>query len=256
MATGYYTAASGMLMQQRSLNVIANNMANAHTTGFKTERVVSSTFEQHLLTRQEGIEKTFIGTGDAVRVVEDVPTKFDDSLIKNTERPFDMAIMGDGYFVVEDSNERRYLTRNGEFDIDEDGYLVLPGVGYVQGQKGKIKVGGSDFTLDAEGRIFNSKGRRVDTFQIVNAFEGTQLEKFANGMYQIPGMQGEEIDDIEGLYVVDDPYVKQGVLEASNTDMNREVSLMIEVQRNFQSCSRALMMIDEIEQKAANIGSL
>ena len=66
MATGFYTAASGMLMQQRSLNVIANNMANASTPGYKTERVVSTTFEQELLMRQEGFQKTFIGTGDAV----------------------------------------------------------------------------------------------------------------------------------------------------------------------------------------------
>ena len=118
MATGFYTAASGMLMQQRSLNVIANNMANASTPGYKTERVVSTTFEQELLVRQEGFNKTPIGTGDAVKIVEDVPTRFDESYVKVTDRPFDMAIMGEGYYLIKDSAERRYLTRNGHFDID------------------------------------------------------------------------------------------------------------------------------------------
>lgn len=256
MATGFYTAASGMLMQQRSLNVIANNMANASTPGFKTERVVSTTFEQELLVRQEGYNKTSIGSGDAVKIVEDVPTLFDESYVKSTERPFDMAIMGEGYFVIEDSAERRYLTRNGNFDIDEQGYLVLRGAGRVQGAKGSIKIGGSDFTMDSDGQVYNAKGRRVDKIQVVEVAEGTKLEKYANGMYQVPGAQTEELGDVAGLFESRDARIKQGVIEGSNTDFNREMALMIETQRSFQSCSKALMMIDELEQSASKIGSL
>lgn len=257
MATGFYTAASGMLMQQRSLNVIANNMANASTPGFKTERVVSTTFEQELLMRQEGSRRTYIGSGDAVKVVEDVPTNFDESYIKNTERPFDMAIMGDGYYMIKDSADRQYLTRNGHFDIDEDGYLILPGFGRVQGSRGDIKVGGSDFTIDSDGEVYNAKNRRVGKLSIIGVTEGTQLEKFANGMYQVPeGPDFEEVGDVPGIYEMREFTIKQGALENSNTDFNREISLLIETQRAFQSCSKALMMVDEIEQKAANIGSL
>lgn len=257
MATGFYTAASGMLMQQRSLNVIANNMANASTPGFKTERVVSTTFEQELLMRQEGFQKTFIGTGDAVKIVEDVPTGYDESYIKTTERPFDMAIMGEGYYMIKDSADRRYLTRNGHFDIDEDGYLVLSGFGRVQGSRGDIKVGGSDFTIDSEGEVYNAKGRRLGKLSVIGVAEGTQLEKFANGMYQVPdGPEFDEIGDIPGIYEMREYAIHQGALESSNTDFNREISLLIETQRAFQSCSKALMMVDEIEQKAANIGSL
>lgn len=257
MATGFYTAASGMLMQQRSLNVIANNMANASTPGYKTERVVSTTFEQEFLVRQEGYKKTYIGTGDAVKIVEDVPTNFDESYVKTTDRPFDMAIMGEGYYMIKDSADRLYLTRNGHFDVDEEGYLVLPGMGRVQGSRGDIKVGGSDFTIDGEGEIYNSKDRRVGKLNIIGVTEGTQLEKFANGMYQIPeGPEFEEIGDVPGIYEMRTFTIKQGALENSNTDFNREMALLIETQRAFQSCSKALMMVDEIEQKAANIGSL
>lgn len=255
MSTGFFTAASGMLMQQRTLNVIANNMANSSTPGFKTERVVSSTFQQDLLMCQEGYNKSSIGKGDAIKVVEDVPTQFDESFIKPTDRPFDLAIQGEGYFTVKDSEGKQYLTRNGQFDIDDNGYLVLPNVGRVQGSKGDIKIGGSDFTVNSEGNVYNSKDRMVGTLQIVGVTADANLEKFPNGMFQVPGGEGIP-GDTAGLYEVKSPVIGQGILESSNTNFNREVALLMETQRTFQSCSKALMMIDEIDQKTANIASL
>ncbi|MDD3429078.1 MAG: flagellar hook-basal body protein [Oscillospiraceae bacterium] len=255
MATGFYTAASGMLTQQRTINVTANNMANASTPGFKTERVVSTTFQQQLLMRQEGYQKTNIGKGDAVRVIEDVPTQFDSSYITETYNPFDFAIQGEGYFNVVDEGGTTYLTRNGGFNIDEEGYLILAGAGRVQGLKGDILVEGSDFTVNSDGNVFNSKGVMVDTLKITGVAEGTQLEKFANGLYQVPGAGGD-IGITAGLYQVATPNIGQGMLEGSNTDYNRELTLLISTQRNFQSCSKILQMIDEVDQKTAAIASL
>ncbi len=255
MATGFFTAASGMMMQQRTLNVIANNMANANTPGFKTERVVSTTFQQELLMRQQGYNRTFVGTGDAVKVVEDVPTQFDESLVKATGRPYDLAVQGEGFFVVKGDNDRQYLTRNGQFDIDADGYLILPGVGRVQGSRGDLKIDGSDFTVNSEGAVYNVKGRLLGSLQIISASPEAELEKFPNGLFQTPGGAGIP-GETPGLSEVGDPRVGQGLLEASNTNYNREVALLMETQRNFQSCSKALMMIDEIEQKSATIASL
>ncbi len=255
MATGFYTAASGMMMQQRTLNVIANNMANANTPGFKAERVVSTTFEQALLMRQQGYNRTFIGSGDAVKVVEDVPTQFDASFLNTTERPYDLAIQGEGFFVVRGDNDRQYLTRNGQFDIDADGYLILPGVGRVQGSRGDLKIDGSDFTVNADGSVYNAKGRLVGALQIIAAAPEAALEKFPNGLFQVPGGEGMPGETV-GLSEVANPQIGQGMLEASNANYNREIALMMETQRNFQSCSKALMMIDEIEQRAAAIASL
>lgn len=255
MATGFFTAASGMMMQQRTLNVIANNMANANTPGFKAERVVSTTFQQELLMRQQGYNRTFIGTGDAVKVVEDVPTEFDESFVKTTERPFDLAIQGEGFFTVKSDDGKQYLTRNGQFDIDTEGYLILPGVGRVQGSRGDLKIGGSDFTVDSEGAVYNTKGRSVGNLQIVAASPEAELEKFPNGLFQVPGGEGV-VGETAGLSEVTNPQIGQGMLEASNANFNREMALLMEAQRTFQSCSKALMMIDEIEQRAANIASL
>lgn len=255
MATGFFTAASGMMMQQRTLNVIANNMANANTPGFKAERVVSTTFQQELLTRQQGYNRTVIGTGDAVKVVEDVPTQFDETLIKTTGRPFDLAVQGEGFFVVKDAEGKQYLTRNGQFDIDEEGYLILPDVGRVQGSRGDVKIDGADFTVGSEGSVYNTKGRLVGSLQLISASPEAALEKFPNGLFQVPGGEGQP-GETAGLSEVASPNISQGMLEASNTNYNREVALLMETQRTFQSCSKALMMIDEIEQRAANIASL
>ncbi|MEA5136649.1 MAG: flagellar hook-basal body protein [Candidatus Fimivivens sp.] len=255
MATGFFTAASGMMMQQRTLNVLANNMANANTPGFKTERVVSTTFQQELLTRQQGYNQTKIGSGDAVKVVEDVPTQFDESLIKTTGRPFDLAIEGEGFFSVKGADGKLYLTRNGQFDIDNEGYLILPGVGRVQGSRGDLKIEGSDFSVNSEGAVYNTKGRMVGSLQVIAASREAKLEKFPNGLFQVPGGEGV-LGETAGLSEVAAPTIGQGLLEASNTNYNREVALLMETQRTFQSCSKALTMIDEIERKAANIASL
>lgn len=255
MATGFFTVASGMMMQQRTLNVIANNMANANTPGFKAERVVSTTFQQELLMRQQGYNRTFIGSGDAVKVVEDVPTQFDESFVKTTGRPFDLAIQGEGFFTVKDAEGKQYLTRNGQFDIDADGYLILPGVGRVQGSRGDLKIEGSNFTVNSEGAVYNTKGRLLGSLQIIAASPEAGLEKFPNGLFQVPGGEGEP-GETAGLFEVASPKIGQGLLEASNTNYNREIALLMETQRTFQSCSKALMMIDEIEQRAANIASL
>ena len=142
MLTGFYTAASGMFMQQRTLNVLANNMANAATPGFKAERVVSTTFEQELLTRQERGNNGLLGKGSPVRLVQDVPSLFDPSLLKETNRPMDIAINGEGYFNIKSADEQQYMTRNGNFDIDDEGFLVLkvPAELWVKKAKLTLKV--------------------------------------------------------------------------------------------------------------------
>ena len=77
MLEGFYTAASGMLMQQRTLDVLTNNIVNAKTPGYRANRVVSTTFEQEFMTRLEQQNTGRIGVGAPIRVVAEVPTRFD-----------------------------------------------------------------------------------------------------------------------------------------------------------------------------------
>ena len=148
MLSGFYTASSGMLVQQRNLNIISNNLVNSQTTGYKSERLITTTFDHEFLTRIEKNNNERIGSGSPVSLVDDVITNFNGSSLDETERPLDMAIVGEGFFNIQ-GEERQYMTRNGNFNIDQEGYLVLDGVGRVLGQNGAINLNGSsDFTVN------------------------------------------------------------------------------------------------------------
>ncbi len=234
-----------MLMQQRTLNVLSNNMANVKTPGFRVERVVSSTFEQALLTRMEGAKSAVVGSGDPIRIVEDVPTSFDPGFLETTNRPFDMAIGGEGFFVVQSENQQ-YLTRNGNFDLDEEGYLVLRAAGRVMGQDGEIFLdGSSNFTVSLEGVIYDGNGRRVDTLLIAQPTNYAELEKYANGMFIDPNAA-------TAPYNGGGVQVSHNTLERSNANLNEEMARAIEAQRTFQICSSMLKSIDQLNDKTAN----
>lgn len=241
MLSGFYTAASGMLQQQRKLNVLSNNMINSRTPGFRAERVTSSTFEQEL-SRQEQGNKTKIGAGAPIAILQDVQTVFDPSYLENTDRPYDIAINGDGFFNI-DGGDKQFLTRNGNFDIDSEGYLVLKNVGRVLGQSGAIQVGSSNFKVDKNGIVYDAEGEELDTLLITQPQDLTKLEKYSNGMYVDSASQASQVENAK---------VEQNAIERSNVDLNRELTLVMEAQRSFQACSTILKGLDEINQKTAN----
>ena len=104
MLRGYYSAASGMLVQQRNLNVIGNNISNSQTVGYRAQRVIQSTFDQELVTRYENGEYIKIGDASQTNLIETIETDFNESSIYETENPFDMAIISDGYFNIAGNN--------------------------------------------------------------------------------------------------------------------------------------------------------
>ncbi len=250
MLRGFYTAASGILSQQRTLEVLTNNIANLNTPGFRASRVVTSTFEHELLTRIEGENTGRIGTGDPIRLVSEVPTRFDPSSLEETGRPYDLAIDGLGYFNIqapedEAGNEgAQYLTRNGNFDVDEEGRLNLPGVGFVLGENGPIELESADFTVGSDGTLYDAAGDAIDKLLLTIPPEGTEITQLQNGLYRTEDMEANEPVD-ESTQLV------QGWIERSNIDLNREYTLVIEAQRAFQACSTALQIIDNIDQRAA-----
>ncbi|MEA5010144.1 MAG: flagellar hook-basal body protein [Angelakisella sp.] len=243
MLSGFYTAASGMLLQQRTLNVLSNNMANVQTPGFRVERVVSTTFKEALVQRTEGMNKQIIGSATPVKIIEDVPSNFDPSSLENTGRPFDIAINGEGYFNIQ-VGEQQMLTRNGNFDMDEEGYLVLRGAGRVLGEDGPIQVETSAFYVAPDGTIYDDENREIDKLLVTYPQEDAQLNKFINGLYTI--------DNPELNAPVEDATIMQGTIEQSNIDLNREYTLVMEAQRAFQACSTALRLVDEMNQKTAS----
>lgn len=240
MLRGYYSAASGMLVQQRTLNVVGNNLVNSQTPGYRAQRVMEKTFDQEVVSRYENGRYTTIGNGKQVNEVETIETNFNESSIYETENPYDMAILGDGYFNIRTENNQTFLTRNGTFSCDSNGFLVLEGVGTVKGEDGDIYVGGSDFTMDSSGNVYDNEGRYAGRILITKPAENSQTIKYKNGLFLT--------DNVEN---VENAQIKQYGYERSNVDMNDEYTRLMEAQAAFKACATALSTINTLNQKSA-----
>lgn len=246
MLQGFYSAASGMLMQQRALNVVGNNLANAQTPGFKTNRLVSTTFQQALLARLERYNNAALGTGESTRIVSEVADIWTEGGLTETGRPFDVAFTQYGFFNIQGDDGATYLTRDGQFDLDDEGYLVLPGRGRVLGTGGPLLINTSDITIDKDGNITNDlTGAALGQLLLTVPTTDADIQETPTGMYTATAVQPAT-----------DPGLVQGAYENSNVNLTLELSSMIMAQRNFSSASEALKMIDATYAKAVNIASL
>lgn len=253
MLRGFYTAASGILSQQRTLEVLTNNIANIRTPGFRASRVVKSPFEMELLARMEENEtkSAVIGSSAPMQLVSEVPVKFDTSALQETGRALDFAIDGEGFLNIvgpadaADNPGVQYLTRNGSFALNENKQLELVGAGLVLGEKGVIELKDADFTVEPDGSIYDSRGRYIDRLLVTVPAEGSQTRIAGNGLYLTDNMQANQSVSAQTK-------IRQGWLETSNVDINREYAMVMEAQRAFQACSSALQIIDKIDQKSAS----
>ena len=246
MFSGFYTAASGMLMNQRSLNMAANNIANVKTSGYKPKLLVKTTFDQQLVREMNGRTEG-LGQGSTISVGTREMTTHGQGPIEDTGKTYDLAINGDGFFVIQGENGQ-YLTRNGHFTRDDEGNLMLPGVGQLMGDGGPVYVDEEGFRVGADGIIYDNEDGALDQIQIVVPDNYDSLEFYDNGTYGAGA--GVELSQVY-------PTVYQGKLEQSGVNLNNEMTRAMEVQRAFQSCGKALTIIDQMNQKTANeIGKL
>lgn len=246
MYSGFYTLASGILTRQNEIDVLGNNITNVKTPGYKTDRVETSAFEMELMVRMENGEPTVLGdgVGQVSSIIRDIHTIMEPGIIEATERELDVAINGDGFFNIRTVDGQTAITKNGNFDLDEEGYLVLNGVGRVLGKNGEIYVGESGFKIGANGAITSANGNYIDTLLINKPAEGITVTKLENSSFLVQN-QGDLVE-AESFTVI------QGALESSNVDINTELTKLIEAQRSFQLYSSALQIIDQMDQNGSS----
>lgn len=246
--SGFYTAATAMLIQQRRLNTTANNIANVKTSGYKGERTVMQSFNDVLVGRQTKNSITPIGTKSSLTVVDEIKYVFDIGDFEETKRPFDLAIGGEGFFNIQGASGEVYLTRNGAFVLNEQGNLELTGSGILLGESGPIQLSNSNFKVNERGEVYDSEGEYVDKLLITKPEDFKTLDKTVTGLFK---------ETEASVMSESDVYIYQGHLERSNIDLNQELTHMMEVQRSFQSVSNAFRLIDELNGKAiSEIGKL
>ncbi len=241
----FYTAGSGMLVQRDRMEVLANNLTNVDTAGYKSDSLISGTFQDMMIERLNDpkiVSTTNIvgplGTGTHI---EEVYTSFGQGNVEETGRTCDMALEGDGFFVVSTPNGERY-TRDGSFSVNSAGYLVTSEGLYVQGQNGRVYVGGEDFKADEQGNIYVGD-KLTDKLHIAAFTDNAGLRKDGSNLYErVSG----GVQAAQGVKVV------QGSLESSNVDTAEELTRMMATSKAYQLNQRVLGMVDESLQKAVN----
>jgi flagellar basal-body rod protein FlgG len=242
MVRGFYAAASGVLAQQRNFNVMASNIANVGTAGYKTETLLSSSFAEHLVARVGGgnIAPTRnIGTGSFFTTNIGEYTDFTQGSVETTGRELDMSVNGDGFFMIRTDDRGDVLTRNGQFDVDEEMNLVLPGVGQVLDDgMAPITLESSSIQVDISGaiRVGEEEVAQIGVFQVEDTAALTNAGK---GFFQ----SEEEPDAAAGGY-----QVMQGTLEKANVNMAMEMSRVMAGQNLYNACTQVVKMYDVLNE--------
>lgn len=241
MNRGYYYACNGMIMNQRMIDCIGNNLANASTAGYKRDTVVTNTFDEQMILvkhRQE-LSGTF-----KHQFVDTSYTDLEQSSFDYTESPFDVAINGDVYFNIAGYNGETMLTRNGQWELDSEGYLCLNNSGRILGENGEIYLGNKDFVIDVDGTIYQN-GEMVDRLLLSYIDPEGDVTKFGANMFTsvdaraVP--EGTRYDIIQGAF------------ERSNIDWNYELTMMMNSNRLFETNSKILQICDSMNRSATSL---
>lgn len=236
MNSGMYSALSGNLSALRRLKVISNNLANASTAGFKADQIQ---FESVLAQVKN---PTAEANQAPAYSSERFSTDFSPGTLQKTDNVLDVALDGEGFFVVNTPNGPAY-TRQGNFHRGIGGKLVTADGYEVQGQNGSITLGSGKVQIGEGGQV-SVDGVAVGTLSQVDFPKPYALNKVGNGLF-VPA-------DPQAAPTASTTQMRQGFLEGSNVKVVVEMARMIEASRYFESCARAVRSYDDLASKAAN----
>jgi flagellar basal-body rod protein FlgG len=236
MLSGLNTAAAGMAAQQQRMDAVANDLANANTTGYKHQRVGfrDLVYEQTGRSSAQGVR-----TGAGAAAV-DAGRAFAQGSLQRTDRPLDVAIQGEGFLRVRLPDGRDALTRDGGLHIDGNrrlvtatGALVQPAITIPEG------VAEDQISIGADGTVLANR-QRVGKLEVLTVRSTQGLLSVGDNAFLATPASGPAVAAPQSTVV------SQGALEASNTDMAEAMVAMIESQRAFQLASKAISTADEM----------
>jgi flagellar basal-body rod protein FlgF len=239
MSDGIYSATSGAISQQRSLEVVANNLANATATGFRGDRVAF----REALAGANGQN----APATNLRFVAVSRVKTDDSQggLKQTANPLDVALEGEGYFAVSTPRGERY-TRAGAFVMDADGVIRTRDGYAVVGDSGpngiSIPSGTASVEISPDGTV-SADGSPLDRFKIVAFTDPNSLIKEGDLLFQAPpGLASNTPVNTE---------VAQGFIETANVNAVSGLNELITANRSFEAFQRVIRTYGQIDERTA-----
>ena len=260
MYRGLYTAATGMLTQEIKLDVVSNNLANVNTNGFKQNASAIKSFPQMLTHRindtylkVSGVEgqmdvRPMIGLSSLGAVVDEIATDFGKGNVVKTDSKFDLALDGQGFFVVQTPFGER-LTRDGNFTLNAARELVNVDGYRVMGQNGPISLDGKNFVVDEKGAIFvGDKGDQLlDKLKVVTVDDLKTIKKVGHNLFTVPAQHPQPRG-------AEDFVMRQGALEKSNVNAITMLRNMIDIMRTYEANSKVIVTEDSIMGRASEIG--
>jgi flagellar basal-body rod protein FlgG len=258
-----YTAATGMESMQTRLDVIANNLANINTTGYKKTR---ANFED-LFYRNEVAPGSVDANGDTTAVgtsiglgtrVSSTQTNFDQGAFQLTSKQLDVAIEGKGFFQVNDPTGEIMYSRAGNFSVNANGQLVMgsANTGRLVEPPITIPPDTTDITISADGQVLVKQSGTAaqtpaGTLQLVNFVNPEGLLKQGENLYAESDSSGSPTPGTPGQDGLG--FVRQGMLEASNVEPVQELIDLITTQRSFELNSQMVQAGDQVLQLISNL---
>jgi flagellar basal-body rod protein FlgG len=243
MLRGLYLANTGMLTQQRRMDVVTNNLANASTVGFRQDDLLPRSFAAELVSRLDdpALAGPAVGSLDHGIHVDEVVTDFSAGPVEETGLPTDLALTGPAFFAVQTPAGERY-TRAGNFKVTADGLLTTQDGYPVLAENGPAQVGSADFTVSSTGRIQSAAGETQ--LRLVQFADPTGLRKEGNNLFLNLNAGAPDGQATAG--------VRQGCLEGSNVDLASQMTRMVEIYRSHEINQRMIKIFDEKLGRSVN----
>ena len=239
-----------MNSQWANLEVVANNMANISSTGYKKDEAVFSSLPSLSISRlYDNIIKSPAGYKDTAPFVgglgtgvgiDDIITIHSDGPIQLTDSPFDLAIQGQGFFCISTPAGERY-TRDGRFTRDAEGYLsTISGNRVLSDLNLPIEISEGDFVVNEEGMVFVNR-EEIERLKVVSFDEKEDLIKQGAGLFKKR--------EVVNPKVAEGALIKQGYLELSNVNAISEMVKMIEIQRLYEANQKVVLAYDDLMRR-------
>jgi flagellar basal-body rod protein FlgG len=256
-----YTAATGMMAQETNVEVISNNVANLRTTGYKRQRVHFQDLMYEQL-RRPGAPSSeqntqvpvgvFVGSG--VKVVS-TPRLMSQGNLSQTEKEFDVAVRGEGFFRVQLPDGRSAYTRDGSFELDAEGRVVTQD-GYVVDPQITVQADTKSIAINAAGVVTgitpgNPLPQQLGQLQLSRFINKTGLESIGDNLYVQTASSGAPIDGVPGSEEFGS--IQQGYLEEANVNAVVEISSLIQAQRAYEMNSRVISAADQMMQSTSQM---
>ena len=231
MDSGFYSAFTALAARMQSLDLVANNLANANTVGYKAQKEFYRAFDYSLNnnTRLTSVNQAINNFGMLGGARIDLSA----GTLQTTGNDTDLAIDGSGFFSVQTKSGVRY-TRNGNFRLNAQRQLVDEQGNGVIGEQGPITLPDGKLTISDDGTV-SVDGAIVDKLQVVDFAPGTPIVPEGNADFTAPAGSAAPATSAQ---------VRQGMLESSNSDPVSSAVALIDLQRNAEMVQRALSIFN------------